>query len=68
MGAKKATKTFAEIEKEAEMADQMKVSMDEERKANEVKRVENEAVAAANIGHMKAAWSAERAARLRMMG
>jgi len=49
LGAKKASKSFAEIEKEAEMADQMKVRMDEERKANEVKRVEDEAVAAANM-------------------
>ena len=49
LGAKKAGKSFAEIEKEAEIADQMKVRIEEERKVNEAKRVEDEAAAAASM-------------------
>merc|ERR1712029_794275 len=49
LGAKKAGKSFAEIEKEAEMADQMKVRNEEERKVNEARRVEDEASAAASM-------------------
>jgi len=49
LGAQKAKKTFAEIEKEAEIADQMKVRIEEERQADEAKRVEDEATATANM-------------------
>ena len=49
LGAQKVKKDFAEIEREAEMADQMKVRMEQERKVNEAQRVEDEAIAAANM-------------------
>lgn len=49
LGAQKAKKSFAEIEREAEMADQIKERMEQERKVNEVKRIEDESVAAANM-------------------
>lgn len=49
LGAQKAKKTFAEIEKEAEIADQMKVRIEEERQADEAKRVEDEATTTANM-------------------
>jgi len=49
LGAQKAKKSFAEIEREAEMADQIKERMEQERKVNEAKRIEDEAVAAANM-------------------
>jgi len=49
LGAQKVKKSFAEIEREAEMADQIKERMEQERKVNESKRIEDEAVAAASM-------------------
>ena len=56
LGAQKAKKTFAEIEKEAEIADQMKVRIEEERQADEAKRVEDEATATANMKLAYQVW------------
>jgi len=49
LGAQKAKKSFADIEREAEMADQVKERMEQERKVNEAKRIEDEAAAAASM-------------------
>ena len=57
LGAQKAKKTFAEIEKEAKIADQMKVRIEEERQVDEAKRVEDEATATANMKLAYQVWS-----------
>lgn len=49
LGAQKVKKDFSEIEKEAEIADQVKYKLDEDRKIDEAKRIEDESKAAANM-------------------
>ena len=49
LGAQKVKKDFAEIEREAEMADQVRSRMEEERKEAELKTAEDEAKAAASM-------------------
>ena len=49
LGAQKVKKDFAEIEREAEMAGQVKHRFEEERKINEERRAEDEAKAMANM-------------------
>ena len=49
MGAQKVKKDFSEIEKEAEMADQVKYKMEEDRKIDDAKRIEEESKVAANM-------------------
>lgn len=49
LGAQKVKKNFEEIEREAELADQVKSRMEEERKEAELKTSEDEAKAAASI-------------------
>ena len=49
MGAQKVKKDFSEIEREAEIADQMKYRLEEDRKLEEEKRMEDESKAAANM-------------------
>lgn len=49
LGAQKVKKDFSEIEKEAEMADQVKYKLEEDRKIDETKRIEDQSKAAANM-------------------
>ena len=49
LGAQKVKKDFSEIEREAEMADQVKNRIEEDRKVDEAKRIEEESKAAANM-------------------
>ena len=49
LGAQKLKKDFSEIEREADMADQVKHRLEEDRKLGEAKRIEDESKAAANM-------------------
>ena len=49
LGAQKVKKDFSEIEKEAVIADQIKYKVEEDRKIDEAKRIEDDAKNAANM-------------------
>ena len=49
LGAQKVKKDFSEIEKEAAIADQIKYKVEEDRKIDEAKRIEDDAKNAANM-------------------